>query len=119
MMLPHAVKFTWLTHGCNVITIDCKAAMRVEHLTGNCQKWPIKCAQQFVVAGTFKSSKLHATNHSKRSTTGIFVSYKLDNTGNCMIMVDPKNNFTRFFTQDLTWLKRNYYQPSLTEKKNG
>ena len=35
-----------------------------------------------------------------------------------MIMVDPKTNFQKFFTRDITWLKRNYYQPS-SKPKNG
>ena len=33
-------------------------------------------------------------------------------------MVDPKNNYQAFYTRDVTWLKRNYFQPG-PEKKNG
>ena len=48
----------------------------------------------------------------------MFIGYENDRPGDTMIMVDPKNNYQAFYTRDVTWLKRNYFQPG-PEKKNG
>tara|TARA_B100000780_G_scaffold239015_1_gene180618 strand:- start:385 stop:4227 length:3843 start_codon:yes stop_codon:yes gene_type:complete len=116
-VFPFAVSFAWETRGCEVIDINGKSAMRCEHLTGQRPKW-LKFAQTFGVAGTFKSCGEHPAKYAERGTTGMFIGYRKDRPGDSMIMVDPKNNYHAFYTRDVTWLKRNYFQPG-PEKKNG
>ena len=116
-VFPLAVKFAWETRGCKVIDINRKLAIRCEHLTGKRPKW-LKFAQTFGVASKFKSCGVHPAKYAERGTTGMFIGYQKDRPGDSMVMVDPKNNYQAFYTRDVTWLKRNYFQPG-PEKKNG
>lgn len=60
-------------------------------------------------AGSFKDTPENANNSHERGITCIFVGYKPNINGNCMIMVNPNNHFQPYNTQD-TWLKQMYYQ---------
>ena len=73
----------------------------------------------FGMAGTFKDTPANPPKMRERGCTGLFVGYQTDSSGDCMIIVDPKNKFQKYFTRDVTWLKRNYYQRNPNEPKNG
>ena len=117
MVFPMAVRFAWEARGCEIIDIGGVSAMRCEHLLGKRPKW-LKFAHAFGVAGTFKSCGEHPAKYAERGTTGMFIGYAKDRPGDTMVMVDPKNSYQAFYTRDVTWLKRNYFQPG-PEKKNG
>ena len=49
----------------------------------------------------------------------MFVGYKSDSSGDCMIMVDPTNLFQKYFSRDITWLQRMYYNRDPSVSTSG
>ena len=95
ILLPYAVKLGWNTRGLKIITIGNNTASRFEHLCGDQPKF-IKYMHRFGEAGTFKDAPVNAPKSSERGLTGIFDGYAVNSSGNCMMMLDPNNNFQRF-----------------------
>ena len=118
ILLPYAVKLVWNTSSLKIITIGNKTASRFEHLCGNQPKF-IKYMHRFGKAGTLKDAPVNAPKSRELGLTGIFVSYAINSSGDCMMMLDPNNKFQRYHTCDVTFLKRQYYSRDPNVSRNG
>ena len=101
ILFPQAVMHSHVMRGLEVIDIDGVTKSRFEHLVKDNPPL-VNYMQPWGMAGTIKDAPTNAPKSRHRGITCMFVGYKSDSSGDCMIMVDPTNWFQKYFSRDIT-----------------